>query len=536
MKVSIFVKNFMLISLTFAFIFGVLAGCSSSESTTPATAPKNPESQSSNKTGPQYGGTVKIRTNSQISTYGYPPEQIVASTANTIASPALETLGRYDSEGNMVPWLAKNWKTDPANLAITIELNQGIKFHDDTDFNAEAVKWNIGKWIEAKRPEVMNIKSVEAADSYHVKINLKTWQIATLDDLLWMVQMISPTAYEKNGKEWMMAHPIGTGPFKLDSYQPDVLIKFIKNNNYWKKGLPYLDSVEWRIITDQLTANNTFLGGEVDINLYMTGEIIEQYKNRTNQFDIVELKSSLGLISNGVISDSANPDSPFAHVKVRQALGYAINREEIAKTIFRGYVTPTNQFGAPGVWTYNPDVDPYHYNPEKAKQLLAEAGYPNGFKTKITGMPQHNSLMQVIQSYLSKVGIKADIFTTESANYSSLSSSKWDGLMIYAYATDANITSTMSRHFGLNSVVWGPNIVHPDKVVKLIDKTSSAPDMEARKKDTHELQKAVYEEFALVTSLYVNTTPYLKSKKVHDDGFYSFRGNLFSPESMWIER
>jgi len=486
------------------------------------------------QSGPQYGGHVKVRTHSQMANFGFPPEQRTPSTENTNASPALETLGRYDSEGKMQPWLAESWEVDAESLKIKIKLREGIKFHDDTDFNAEAVKWNIEQWHLANRAEIANIESVQVIDTYNLELKLKTWQNSTLDDLLWMVQIVSPTAYEKNGKEWMLTHPVGTGPFVFDSFTPDVSLKFVRNENYWQPGLPYLDSFEWVIIPDQNTAKNAFMGKEVDIVLFLTGSQVDEFRSNKD-VEVVPLASPIGQLANGIIGDSVNPNSPFHNVKVRQAIGYAVDRKLIAETIYMGYVTPTNQFGAPGVWAYNPDL-PFEYNPEKAKQLLAEAGYPNGFSTTITGMPQHSDLMAAIQAFLADVGINVEVNVVESAKYHAQTAETYDGMMVYAYTTDADITSTLNRHFGPNAAIWGPNTLKVDEVFNLIQEAAGAKDEAERIAKTHALQKAVYQDHALVTSLYVNTTPYLRHPWVHDDGFYTIRGNLFTPEKMWVSK
>jgi peptide/nickel transport system substrate-binding protein len=510
----------------------VLAGCTSSKNQTEPTQ----QGQGANNAGPKYGGVAKISTNVEITDLGYPAEQRIQGN-NTITYPALETLGRFDAEGKITPWLAESWEASPADKKITIKLRQGIKFHDGSDFNAEAAKWNIEQYMNAKRPEVAGIKTVEAVDANTIKLDFDTWNNVTMDELMWAVQMASPTAFKEHGKEWMYANPVGTGPFKFKSWEKNVAIKYVKNENYWKKGLPYLDGIEWRIFTQPMTAKNAFMTKDLDVLLYMTPDIVDQFKNLTAEYDIVNPKSIFGTISNGIIGDSANPKSPFANVKVRQALAYAINKKEIAETIYRGMVIPTNQFSAPGNWAYNPDVNPFDYNPEKAKQLLAEAGYPNGFKTKLSGMQQHSAMMQAVQSYLGKVGIEVSITVVDFAKWQAMAGpDKWEGLMMWTFVPVPDISSPIYNLVGPNSAIYGPNIVRPEQVQKTAAEGLAAPDFAGRQKKAQELEKMVFEEYALATPIIINTTPYLKQKWVQDDGFYMTRGNIFTPEAMWLKK
>ena len=152
---------------------------------------------------------------------------------------------------------------------IVISLTKGIKFHDGTDFNAEAVKWNIDQHLAVKGPGTEMLKSVDVLDAYTVRLNLLEWDNRVTSNLAAQLGMIiSPTACKKNGKEWAAKHPVGTGPFEFVSWQKDVRTTYKKFPGYWQKGKPYLDRIEWNIIGETFTREAALRGGEIDVVLF----------------------------------------------------------------------------------------------------------------------------------------------------------------------------------------------------------------------------------------------------------------------------
>jgi len=354
--------------------------------------------------------------------------------------------------------------------------------------------------------------------------------------LFWIYPIASPKAYKEHGKDWMITHPVGTGPFKFDSMQKDVFIKWVRNDDYWQKGLPYLDGITMKIIVDANTSRNTFISKEVDILTQIPGDMLDTFRNMKD-VELVYPKTEVGLAGEGLISDSGNPKSPFYDVRVRKAISYAIDRKKIAEVLHRGFVTATNQYNVPGSWVYNPDLDPFDLNVEKAKQLLAEAGYPNGFTTTLTGTPNESKLLQAIQGYLANIGITAKINIVQTPKWNAMVITEgWEGLITYRYTTDRELASALLPHFGPDANIYGNHSLRPEKVMKLIDDFNTDLDSDKRKKIAMDIQKAVFEEYAMVTSLYVETTPYLRQKNIQDDGTLTSRYLLFTPEKMWIKK
>ena len=260
-------SKFLYLNVMIGLIIAIiLSGCSGSKATTTDTAASSQKQEDPGK--PQYGGELKISSPIEPANLGNPPEQVGSGFLHMM-TPVLETLGKFDEKGVMQPLLAEKWETDPKAKTITYYLKRGIKFHDGTDFNAEAVKWNIELFQKAKRGEVDGIKSIDVVDNSTVRVNLDKWNSSLNNALCFWIQMISPTAYEKNGKDWAANHPVGTGAFKFDAWERGVSIKYKKNENYWQKGLPYLDGIEYKIISDPMTASAAFQQREVDASFYL---------------------------------------------------------------------------------------------------------------------------------------------------------------------------------------------------------------------------------------------------------------------------
>ena len=235
----------------------------------------------------------------------------------------------------------------------------------------------------AKKPGPNQFISVEVLDDYTVKVNLKQYQNSILGSMAVSDVFVSPTAYNTKGIDWARYNPVGTGPFKFVSFARDVSLKFTKFDGYWQKGLPYLDGIENAVIQDPMTRAATFQSGD--------GNVISSADARTASdlgargYDVISQANGYAVL----LPDSANPDSPFAKQKVREAVEYAIDKAAIAKALGYGFWTADYQATIPTGMAYNSDITGRLYDPQKAKQLLAEAGYPNGFDTTIIPGPSN---------------------------------------------------------------------------------------------------------------------------------------------------
>ena len=211
---------------------------------------------------PKYGGTLRIVWRNSPGTFGYPPEVFGDSTSASHF--CYDSLLR-DQNGKLIPWLAESYKISDDRKSITFRLRKGVKFHDGTDFNAEAAKWNLDNQIEKKI--MRDWDSVDILDEYTIRVNLKTWRnvMPTLFADTTYTWMISPTAFKEKGIDWIRQHPVGTGPYKFSSFKRDVNMVQVRNPDYWLKGKPYLDAIEHLFIKDPTTQSNLMKSGGGDM-------------------------------------------------------------------------------------------------------------------------------------------------------------------------------------------------------------------------------------------------------------------------------
>ena len=341
--------------------------------------------------------------------------------------PCVEHLVHWDEKGLLVPFLATGWKWSPDYKALTLTLQKGVKFHDGTDFNAAAAKFCLDLVVNSAKAELRSVSSVEVVDDYTIKINLKQFDNTVLVDLGTVSGlMISPTAYQKNGEQYSIFHPVATGAFKFVNYTKDVSLKYEKFKDYWQKGKPYFDTVETLYMADPTTAKASFLAGEGDA-IVCSPLVGDELKKKG--FRIAAAPTTLMSLA----GDSSHPDSPFAKLEVRQAVSYAVDVKTIVDAIGYGFAKPANQVAYPGLWSYNPNVTGYSFNPQKAKQLLTAAGYPNGFNTTITyqtGDDLINSTCQAAQRYLNDVGIKVQLDPVAPPKFTQVMQQGWKNSMV----------------------------------------------------------------------------------------------------------
>ena len=222
--------------------------------TVPATTPAG---------GPKAGGVLKyLSAFSPSAPFGWPLDNdwVRILVTNYIFA---EPLILYNNDGTVEPMLATDWELAPDLKSITFKLRQGVKFHDGTDFNADAVKFMFDSNIEAQNAISMNWESSEIIDDYTVKLNFKTFNNAIWDNLRdTNCMIVSPTNVRNNGLDYARSHPVGTGPFKFVSFERDVKAVFEKNPDYWQEGKPYLDGIEFIFVKDITTQQAVMQSGQ----------------------------------------------------------------------------------------------------------------------------------------------------------------------------------------------------------------------------------------------------------------------------------
>jgi peptide/nickel transport system substrate-binding protein len=394
----------------------------------------------------QYGGALRwIESTGPSNPIGAIWESPLAHTSQQMA---FDTLLKESADGSLAPWLVSSYEvnTDAANPFLTLHLRKGVKFQDGSDFNAQALKWNIQKLIDSGLfASVKYFKSLDIFDDYSLHIPLTQWRNSLLPSLAkpqhWVV---SPTAYQTNGLDWIRTHMVGTGPFVQSGFQRDISLSGQRNTNYWVNSTPYLDGIQYLFVSDQLTREALFRSGGAEV--YNTAGNARQASNLAGLAYPVISQTASAMV---LLPDSANPDSPWSNLKARQAVEYAIDKEAIARAFGYGYWQAANQAASPGAPAYAPGIAGRKYDVMKAKILMTEAGYPNGFKTSIIAQYGSNiDVLTTIQSYLAKVGINAVMQIVQPADMGIMQSNGWvNGLLFTSIGFEGNIVPTMDFNF-----------------------------------------------------------------------------------------
>ncbi|NDL62864.1 glutathione ABC transporter substrate-binding protein GsiB [Acerihabitans arboris] len=330
--------------------------------------------------------------------------------SQAVAKSFYQGLFGFDKDMKQVNVLAESYQASADGLTYTIKLHKGVKFQDGTDFNAEAVKVNLDRASNPdnhlKRYNLFKmIDKTEAVDPLTVKITLKTPFSPFINNLSHpAAAMISPTALQKYGKE-IGFHPVGTGPYEFVVWNQTDFVKVKRFDGYWQKDAAKLDSITWRPVVDNNTRAAMLQTGEANFAFPVPYEQAALLA-KSNKLDLVSAPSILQrYISLNVTQ------KPFDDVRVRQAINYAINKDALIKVAYAGYAVPA-QGPLPTGIDYAVKYKPWPYDPAKARELLKEAGYPDGFTTTLWS--SHNTstfqkALQFTQQQLAQVGIKTTV-------------------------------------------------------------------------------------------------------------------------------
>jgi peptide/nickel transport system substrate-binding protein len=365
-----------------------------------------------------------------------------------------EGLVEYKSGSTEIqPALATSWNVSSDGLEISFVLRENVKFHDGTDFNADAVVFSFARQYDVDHEYhdygewaywgymFSDIDRVEKINDYEVKIILKRPNAAMMTSLaMFTVSIVSPTNAEEWGED-AFKYPVGTGPFKFVEWVKDDHITLEANDNYWRER-PKLDQLIFRVIEDPSARLLALQAGEVHGMEYPDPA----------SFDIIEADDDLQLLTepgmnvgylamntgygyyddneNGVKDENETWEKtpgyfePLTKKKVRQAINYAIDKQSIVDNLYKGTASVAINGMPPFMLGYNDNVEDYPYDPEMSMDLLEEAGYPNGFNSTLWVMPVSRPYMydpvkigEALQAYLAAVGINVEIYSVDWSTY-----------------------------------------------------------------------------------------------------------------------
>lgn len=477
---------------------------------------------------PQYGGVLKAIRGTFPKVIGQPTE--MSPTDRIFSLPIAEKLTNWDAEGNMVPELAESWDEDPEGKTITFHLRKGITFHDGSSFNAEAVRWNLQMRLDKKRlTDGKYVESMEVLDDHTLRVHVKDYHYRLAFNYGWQ-QMYSKKAFETHGEDWVRKNGVGTGPFKFGEFKRDTLITYVRNDNYWRKGYPYLDGMEIRFIPD-----------------VMTGSAMIQANEADSWLEVSDVQMVLNLEKKGfkvnwgpgmfwaLLPNSSDPESPYSDKKVREALEYAIDRPTLAKLVGYGKYEPLFQMAHEGSPAYVPGYNPRPYNPEKARQLLAEAGYPKGFETTILVMSDQQDSAAALKAYLEAVGISVRLDLADLGRYfSALFHNGWSDLVFAANGIDPD-GSELFIHYGPEPMTYRTGTIK--KSPEFLATCNDALHTYDKTRVKDKLKQIVKQgaEDAMIVPIFRSAQAYVMHPYVHDN-YILIHTIHWHPYDTWMEK
>ena len=478
-------------------------------------------------------GTLMICDVRNVAVLGYPPAMTSGSPLRH-STPALETLLRLDADGNILPCLAVAWQSNHEEKTITLNLREGVTFHDGTPFHAEAVKWNLERQQAANATGFSHLASIEVAEEYTVILHLTQWDNTLLPSLCQAQGlMISPDACQKNGVEWASTHPVGTGPFRFQNIASDGTISYLRYENYWQSGKPYLDEI--KIVCDDDTSSREYRFREGRYNVLIRGDTASLSGFSAEGYQINAITSTGPW---GMVFDSAKSTSPFADQRVRQAVCYAIDTDYIIHNIYLDTVTKTNQYATPGMYTYNSKVIGYEYNLSMARTLLREAGYSEGFVTTYTydqSADNADALAHALQDMLAQVQITLILnpVSNSTSTYMQLDGGGWDGIMgTFGSAQYDTLTQFYNYMHGDKKYT---SMYKPEELSRKLLYAVTSEEEESLQAIL-DIQKLLIDDYCLCYYLFSNSDYTVLDSRIHDSGFSSTMPvTVWTPADVWIE-
>lgn len=446
---------------------------------------------------PTRGGTLTVGFSADTKTLD--PGLSVQFSERQVLYLVFNTLVKYGTDFAIKPELAQSWQIKNAGKQIVFKLREGVRFHDGTPFDANAVKWNIDHRLDeaAASPQrqllAPIIDSVDVVDPTTVNFNLKQPSPGLLGLLGERPGfMMSPTAVKKFGKEFG-SNPVGTGPFVFKEWLRGSHITVERNAAYWEAGKPYLDRVVFRDISDAVVGAQRVITGELDFVAELSPTSITPIRSRPG------LKLVPITVARWYSLQWRVDKPPFDNLKLRQAIAHAIDRKRLNDIVMAGQGSVSDGPTPPGLWWHDANIKSYPYDPQKARTLLKEAGHGSGFEF-VLSTPQVGDLQrinQLIQEQAAAAGIKLTLSPVAATEWyaklvdgsTNMSPTRWtqrpdpDGMLYILFHSKGFANSTRYKN---------------DKVDSLLDAARQTYDQGTRAKLYSEAQALIVHDLPMM--------------------------------------
>lgn len=418
--------------------------------------------------------------------------------ASNAAAQLYDSLVWVNDAGEIVPALATSWEVSEDGLAYTFTLRQGVTFHNGESFTADAV---IATWEAGKDPSNEYFYTFELASAVE-KLDEYTVQISTAEpNPLFMRQlatnwmMIPPAYFAEVGVEGFEQAPVGTGPFKFVEWLRGDRLVYEKNENYWQADLPKVDRLVFRPIPESSTRVAAIQTGEVHIVQRLSAEEAAGLDGAANVRILSYPVDRVYYIAFNNLTSGL--DQPTMDAKVRQAMNYAVDREAIVEALFNGQARLSTGFVTPANLGYDESLQPFAYDPDKAKSLLAEAGYPDGFEMEMAcpvgAYTNFEQVCEAVQGYLADVGIVVNLDLKESGQFWDLEAAK-ELPPLFGDSWSSDIGEAINRLTGaLNGMDASYSAWSDPEIDDYISKIEVAVDPDARAQLYKDLQRYMQE-------------------------------------------
>jgi len=452
---------------------------------------------------PVYGGTLTIALSAEPP--GMDPVTNPAATIKRVVHyNLLESLLKVDRKGEVVPALAKSYEVLKDGKEYTFHLHGGIKFHDGKPCTAEDVKFSLERILDPKTAAVnrkyyVGIETIQVVDPLTVKIKVKKYD----SNFLFNVARGDAVIISRHSVDQLKSQPIGTGPFKLAEWKRGDSVTMVKSPDYYLKAIPYLDKVIFKFIPDPSAQLAALRAGDVDVIAYDLSPENAVLLEKDPRFKVLK-----GNTTTEVIMAINNSRKPFNDIRVRQAMTLAIDRQAVSQGAVAGYGSPIGSHMDPTNPYYVDLSQLYPYNPEKAKELLAEAGYPTGFGA-VLKLPEPYAYArrsgEIIADQLSKVGIKLIIEVIQWGQWIDrvFKNAEYDLTVIgHAEPFDIEIYSRPDYYYRY----------HNPKFQELMKKAEEEMNEQARKKIYAAAQRMIADDFVNVYLFIYPALPAMKKE------------------------
>jgi peptide/nickel transport system substrate-binding protein len=506
---------------------------------------------------PRRGGLLRVRGYEPVH---FDPHLTVSFKTHTTLSFVYNKLVRHKVGADVPPGtfivepdLAERWE-ELDDTTYVFSLRQGVKWHNKPPLNgrelvAEDVKFTYDRFLREQgnpnRYILDSIDQIEVVDRYTVKFFLKEPYVWFVNALAYSSSMwiIAPEMVQQFGDLKKPEAAIGTGPFLLERHEPNVKTIFRRNPDYFRQGQPYVDGVEWLVLDDESTGLAMYRTGQLDCGPSGNWSVRQQ--------DLEALqKSHPHLVYRDFLSQTTQAImmrtdmAPFNDVRVRRAISHAIDRQALIEAVW-GRGAPTAAVSR-GLVEWSLPIDQlgvgakyYQYDPKESRRLLAEAGFPKGFKTQLTATPGYGRDLvddvQLVQRFLKDVGIEAELKLQEFGAYAATTQQgKFEGLVRGPFGIAWEPDAPLYRAYAADSS-WNTGHVSDPKLTAMLKEQRRTKDLEARKKIIFEIQRYVAEQQYYI---YLNSNTYTGSWQPYVQNFapqHSFDyGNRVA--ALWLER